>query len=265
MSVTTTESFSVSRTAHLTRWNAVLLGRNRLALLYAVLMPLTPLFILLTNDRGDLTLGASSIGGVLLLAGLFPVYYNVLSQFVSRRDELVLKRMRTGEVRDSELLVGIALPGVVCAVVAGAVAVPIAIAAGQPAPVNVALFGVGTLLAAVMFAALAYWTAAWTRSAEAAQLTSMPVIILAAVGPIGVIMTGLSDAVRETIALTPGAAMTELVRIGWYGFDGDDSTTSTLSFAGTWGAAVPPLLVMLAWTVAAVVLARKSLRWEPRS
>jgi ABC-2 type transport system permease protein len=242
-----------------------LLGRNRLALLYAVLMPLTPLFILLTNERGDLSLGVSAIGGVLLLAGLFPVYYNVLGQFVSRREELVLKRMRTGEVRDSELLIGIALPGLVCALVTCAAGVPVAIAAGQPVPVNLFLLDAGTSLSLVMFAALAYWTAAWTRSAEAAQLTSMPVIILAAVGPLGVMMTGLSGPVRVIIGATPGAALTELVRAGWFGFDGDGATTRTLSFAGSWAPAVPPMLVMALWTVGALLLARRSLRWEPRS
>ena len=50
---------------------------------------------------------------MFLVIALFPVYYNVLSQFVSRRDELVLKRMRTGETRDAELLVSIALPGAI--------------------------------------------------------------------------------------------------------------------------------------------------------
>lgn len=35
----------------------------------------------------------------------------MLAQFVNRRDELVLKRMRTGETRDAELLASIAVPG----------------------------------------------------------------------------------------------------------------------------------------------------------
>src|SRR5262245_49057871 len=112
-----------ARTASLARWNAVLLARNRLAAVYAVLLPLLPLLLLL-GDRGSLSLGASAITTVFLVAGLFPVFYNVLSQFVSRRDELVLKRMRTGEVRDAELLASIALPGIVSALAVLAVAVP---------------------------------------------------------------------------------------------------------------------------------------------
>ncbi|GAB3254741.1 ABC transporter permease [Kineosporia babensis] len=265
MSTATMERFSVSRTLHLARWNTVLLVRNRLALSYALVFPLVPLPMLLLGDRGSSTLGISAIGGVLLLAGLFPVFYNVLSQFVSRRDELVLKRMRTGETKDGELLAGIALPGILCALLTCAVAVPIAIAGGQMVPVNILLFALGAVLATVMFAAFAYWTAAWTRSAEAAQLTSLPVIVLASVGPFVGGLPALSENVREAISLTPGAAMTELVRVGWFGFDGFEATTSTLSFAETWGLAGQPLLVMLVWTVIALDLARRSMRWEPRA
>jgi ABC-2 type transport system permease protein len=116
-----------------------------------------------------------------------------------------------------------------------------------------------------MFAGLAYWTAAWTRSAEAAQLTSMPVIILAVAGPATMSIPTLPDPVREVISRTPGAAMGELVRVGWFGFDGVGATEATLTFAQTWGAAAGPLAVMVAWTVVAFSLASRSMRWEPRS
>lgn len=264
MSTMTPTNFSFSRTANLTRWNTVLLGRNRLALVYAVVLPLSPILMLLAADRGDETIGATSVSAVVLLAALFPVFYNVLSQFVSRRDELVLKRMRTGEVRDLELLVGIAMPGIMSAVAISAIAVPLALAMGQPMPLNLVLY-VGTLLIVVVaFTAFAYWTAAWTRSAEAAQLTSLPVLLLAMIGPALGGIPGLSDTVREIVALTPGAAMSELVRIAWYGFDGMQATDATLTFSETWGAAVSPAIVLAAWTVIAVDLARRSLRWEPR-
>ena len=93
----------------LTRWNTVLLVRNRLALFYAVVLPLAPLLLLLSGDGGGV--GAAAIVTTLAFAALFPVFYNVLAQFVSRRDELVLKRLRSGEARDIELLLALALPG----------------------------------------------------------------------------------------------------------------------------------------------------------
>ncbi len=262
---TVADRFSIRRTASLTRWNTVLLSRNRLAFVYAVVLPLLPLALLFTGERGSASVGAGAIATMFLTIALFPVYYNVLAQFVSRRDELVLKRMRTGETRDAELLASIALPGAVSAVVLSAVAIPISAALGQPLPVNPLLYAAVAVLAVVMFTALAYWTAAWTKNAEAAQLTSMPIIILASIGPLASSIPDMSDRLRDILSLTPGAAMADLVRIGWFGFDGPAAKQATLSFAETWGQAAQPLLVMAAWTAVAIVIGRRSMRWEPRS
>ena len=143
--------------------------------------------------------------------------------------------------------------------------VPVAAALGQPLPVNPLLYAALALMAVLMFIAFAYWTAAWTRSAEAAQLTSMPLILLAAVGPLTNTIPDMPDWLREVLSSTPGAAMSDLVRIGWFGLDGPEATESTLTFAQTWSQAASPLLVMVAWTALAVTLARRSIRWEPRS
>ncbi len=59
--------------------------------------------------------------------------------------------------------------------------------------------------------------------------------------------------------------MSDLVRTGWFGLDGPGATDTTLTFADTWSHAAGPLLVMAAWTLIAVTLARRSLRWEPRT
>jgi ABC-2 type transport system permease protein len=256
---------SLRRTASLTRWNAVLLTRNRLAFFYAVVMPLLPLVLLVTGERGSATVGANAVVTMFLVTALFPVYYNVLAQFVNRRDELVLKRMRSGETRDAELILSIALPGALSALVLTAVAVPIARAVDQPLPANPVLYVVLAVLAVIMFTAFAYWTAAWTRNAETAQLTSLPLIILASIGPLTNSIPEMSDRLRDILSLTPGAAMSDLVRIGWFGFDGPGATESTLAFGETWGQAAQPLLVMAAWTIVAIALAKRSMRWEPRS
>jgi ABC-2 type transport system permease protein len=265
MSSSTSTAFSPARTAHLARWNAVLLTRNRMSLVYAVVMPLLPLALLLAGDRGDAVIGANALTTVLLVTVLFPVYYNVLSQFVSRRDELVLKRMRTGETRDAELLAGIAVPGVVVAAVVFALSVAGAAALGQDLPVSGLALAAGVLLALVMFAAFAFWTAAWTRSAESAQMTSLPIILIASAGPLFAGINDLPDVAREVVDRTPGAAMGELVRVAWFGLDGLGATESTLTGGEVWAATAQPLLVMVAWTAVALLLARRSLRWEPRS
>lgn len=260
----TAERFSLQRTARLARWNAVLLTRNRLAFAYAAVLPLLPLALLFAGDRGSPTIGASAIVTMFLTIALFPVYFNVLAQFVNRRDELVLKRMRTGQTRDAELLVSIALPGGIAALVLSAIAVPISAAIGQPLPINPLAYAATALLATVMFTAFAFWTAAWTRNAEAAQLTSLPIIIMASLGPLTSSIPTMPGPLRTVLSATPGAAMADLIRVGWFGFDGADADKATLTFSETWAQAAQPFAVIVAWTCLAVVLARRSMRWEPR-
>ena len=249
---------SLTRTAGLAKYNALLLTRNRMAMLYGVALPLAPLALLLSAPAGA---GAAAIATTLTMAALFPVYYNVLSQFVNRRDELVLKRLRTGETSDAELLASIALPGAALALGALLLSVPVAVALGEPLPLNPVVIAVTGLVTVVLFAAFAYWTAAWTRTAEAAQLTSAPVILLAVFGQMSV---AFPESVQRWVDLTPGAAMTELVRVGWFGF-GEPGTERTLDFADTWAPAAQPLLVLVAWTALAVWLAARSMHWEPRT
>lgn len=245
-------TLALHRVTGLARANVLLLLRNRLTMVYAVVLPLLPLGLLLLGGTGNDGRDTTPINTVLLLALVFPVYYNVLSQVVGRRDELVLKRLRTGEARDSEILLSIALPGAAIALAVALVAVPLGVALGMPVPTNLLLYVVGVLASCAMFAAFAFWTAAWTRNAEAAQMTSVPVILLAGLGNVGAAFPHPFDRITD---LTPTGALGTLVDAAWTG-DG---------FLASWGAAGQPLLVLVLWTVLALELARRSMRWEPRS
>ncbi len=146
--------------------------RNNLTMTYALILPLLPMALLFTGERGDVEIGMIAVGSALMLVLLFSVYYNLLSGMVTRRDELVLKRLRTGETRDSELLLSMALPGVTVTLVLSVVLIGLGAALGLPLPLNPLLFAATVLVACAAFASLAIWTAAWTRNAEAAQMTS---------------------------------------------------------------------------------------------
>ena len=86
-------------------------------------------------------------------------------------------------------------------------------------------------------------------------------ILLAVLGQMSV---AFPESVQRWVDLTPGAAMTDLVRVGWFGL-GEPGTERTLDLAQTWTAAGQPLLVLLAWTAIAVWLAARSMHWEPRT
>lgn len=250
-------STTLRRVLGLTRANWRLMLRNRLTLTYGLLLPLLPLALLFTSNRGNEDLGITAASTVVFLLMVFPLFYNLLSIVVSRRDELVLKRLRTGEARDSELIASMSLPGILISLAITVVMVVLAVALGQPFPVNPVLLLGGVLLASGVFVALALWTAAWTRTAEAAQMTSMPVILLAMIGQISMVFP---EDWQRYVELTPGAAVEELVRLGWFGRDGEQS----IDFLATWGASVEPLLVLVAWIAIGWALARKNMHWEPR-
>ncbi len=246
------------RVLGLARANALLMIRNRMTLVSGLILPLLPLLLIFTAERGNTTVGRTAVTTTLLMALLFPVYYNVLSLVVSRRDELVLKRLRTGETRDGELVVALALPGVVITLAVSVLTLIAGVVAGLPLPANVPLYVVAVLVSAVMFVAFAFWTAAWTRTAESAQMTSLPVITLAVAGTL---TSALPARVAEIVDRTPAGALDALVRLSWFGEDG----SREVGFVDGWVAAGSPLLVLLAWTGTAVLLATRSMRWEPRS
>jgi ABC-2 type transport system permease protein len=257
-----TRSAGVRRTSRLTRTNALLMARNRLTLFYAVAMPVLPLGLLFLGDGADVTSAVSTLSTVLLMALLFPVYYNLLSMFVTRRDELVLKRLRTGEVRDLELVTSMALPGTAITVLVTVLAIPVVMVTGLRFPLNPVLLLVGVLVACVAFAAFALWTAAWTKTAEAAQLTSAPVLVLATVGLFGAVFP---SSVQRWVDLLPGAAVRDLVQVAWFGRSAGLGSTSGIDFAATWAEAAPALATLVGWAAVAVLLALRSMHWEPRT
>jgi ABC-2 type transport system permease protein len=250
------------RVSGLARTNTTLMMRNRLTMSYAILMPLLPLGLLFLNERGDVDAGSGALATTFLMALMFPVYYNLLSMFVSRRDELVLKRLRTGETRDGELLLSMALPGVVITLLVSVLTVAVSTATGLRFPLNPLLLVVGVLMACATFVALALWTASWTRTAEAAQMTSMPVVVLAT---LGLLRPAFPESAHRWLDLLPGAAVNDLLRITWFGRSSELGSSQTFDFGATWGEALPPLAVLAAWTVIAVWLARRSMQWEPRT
>ena len=234
---------STARLTGLALANARLMVRNPITLGYGIILPLFPLGFVFASDGKEESV-AVAMSSVLIIAWLLPVYYNILSIIVSRRDELVLKRLRTGEARDGELLLSMCLPGIAIAMVIAALAAIVTTAIGHP-PESPATYMLAVLGGSAMCAALAVWTASWTRNAEAAQMTSLPVFVLLMVGMIG---QAVPEGAREYVALTPGGALDALARLSW-GADADALKASA---------------VVVVWTCLAIWIARRSMRWEPR-
>ncbi|MFE2970050.1 ABC transporter permease [Streptomyces sp. NPDC059340] len=250
---------AAGRMAALARAELTLLGRSKATLAAAVFMPLLlPFSLRSTVDQMDLKGTGLSVGSVVLpscvgFSLLFAVYSSLVSVYAARREELVLKRLRTGELRDAEILAGAALPSVAIGLVQCLV-LTVACAAlldvGAPRAPHLAVLGL--LLGLAMWPPLAAITANFSKSVEGAQVATMPLMLVSLFGsgtffPLQVMPDQLASAC-ELLPLTP---VITLIRGGW---TGGLSAHDTL---GAFGTAV-------AWIVLAVFAVRRWFRWEPR-
>ncbi|MFD1718214.1 ABC transporter permease [Georgenia deserti] len=250
----------------LARAEAILLLRNKTALFNAVL--LAPLLVGFFVTVGGDFLGpdpaamvASTLTMLLSIALLMVVYYNLTTSVVARREELVLKRLRTGESTAPEILLAYALPGfaitlaqLVLAGVAGALlaeAPPLA----RPHWLILAVLG-GT----AVFALLAVASSGLTRTAETAQLTTMPLIFVA------LLLSGFSlplhlmpDVVGQVAAWTPLYPVVTLAQHG-FGTVLPDGTVAS----GALRDVAQPIACLIVWGALGVAGVRRWMRWEPR-
>lgn len=254
------------RVLRLGRPEFLLFWRSRMAVFTALALPVACVVAISSMGiepgaqlSGRTFAMTSAVGFILLNV----VYYNLTAAYVARREDLVFKRLRTGETTDPQILAATALPAAVIAlgqilvlIVAGAVWLEL------PVPVNGLLVAIAAAAGVVVFVLLAALSTRFTRSVESAQLSTLPVLLACLVGsgvmvPLEVMPEGVADVLR-LLPLTP---VMELVRLGWLGTTGAAAPTD---FAGTFGAALDPLVVLAAWLVIGGAGVRAWFRWEPR-
>lgn len=261
---------NLRRVGALARAELRLLVRNRTALFNALALPLLTVGLFTAmSGVGD---GAGDVAGTMLLNVLtlmaltFVVYYNLTVAYVARREELVLKRYLVGESSRVEILAGAATPAVVVAlaqVVLGVVAVSVLL--DPPSFVNPLLAVIAVVGGALMLTALAAATSGLSRTVESAQLTTLPLLIVA-LPFAGLFGRGASDGVAGVIdtvgAYTPLRPITDLMSLGLAGVDADGQVLTT--FGETVAAGRGSVVVLVVWTALGLLAARRWMRWEPR-
>ncbi|MFF3918852.1 ABC transporter permease [Streptomyces sp. NPDC001852] len=247
------------RLGALGRAELALLGRNRGVVFTALFVPLVLPFSLrpaldqAALKKQGLSLGTTTLTAAIGFTFLFAVYTSLVNTYVARREELVLKRLRTGELSDAEILTGSALPAVGIGLAqALLLCAGCAVLLHTGAPRAPYLLLPGLLAGLVVGAGLAALTASFTRTVESGQVTALPLVFVSMLGsgitfPTEVMPKGLAS-VCDLLPLSPAI---RLVRGGW---------TGQLSVHDTLGA----LATALAWTILAVFAVRRWFRWEPR-
>lgn len=257
-------STAFQRVSSLARAEWLQFRRNKTLLFMATIFPVGIPLILFGIGSGDAIQAANAFDMFIWYTLLFVQFYTVLSMTTTRRDERVLKRLRTGEARDGEILGAICAPGAILAVTFTVAIIPLLMLMGAPLPVNLVLIAVALLLGLVLSSGLAFVTSAFTKNAEAAQITSMPVLTLALVG-LGTLRPIFGDGLfRDIIGYTPFAAISDLVGLGWAGITFEDLMAggAPLGFTEVFAEAAQPLLILVVWTVVSLVAAKSTMRWD---
>ncbi|GAB2874039.1 ABC transporter permease [Streptomyces deserti] len=247
------------RMTALARAELTLLGRSKGTLVASLFVPLVlPISVRSAAEGMDLAEVGLSVGTVVLPAAigfslLFAVYAALVGVFVTRREELVLKRLRTGELRDVEIMAGCALPATATGLVQSLLLVAgCTVLLDVPAPPAAHLAVIGLLLGLVMCAALAALTASFTRTSESAQVTPMPFMLVSLLGSgVSIPLEVLPERLASVCELLPLTPVITLVRGGW---TGDLTAYEALGAMAT----------AVAWTAVAVFAVRRWFRWEPR-
>ncbi|MFF1685988.1 ABC transporter permease [Streptomyces sp. NPDC058254] len=250
---------AAGRMQALARAELTLIGRSKGTLFTAVFVPLVlPFSVRSSIDSMDLKGAGLTVGSVLLPSAigfslLFAVYSALVGVYAARREELVLKRLRTGELRDGEILAGAAVPSVAIGLAQSLVLVAactVFLDVGAPQAPYYAVLGL--LLGLVMWPALAAVTASFSKSVESAQVAAMPLLLLSLLGSGTVVpLEVMPDRLASVCELLPLTPVITLVRGGW---TGDLSAYDALGAVAT----------AVAWTVLAVFAVRRWFRWEPR-
>ena len=242
-----------------------LLLRNRTAVMNSLLGPVLLLgSVAAITASNDLELdGPGFIANAIGITLILVAYYNLVTTLVARREELVLQRMRTGELTDGEILLGTAVPTLLVTVVQVLVVGVGVVALGKwSAPVDVVLPLLALLGGGALMVVLAAVSTSFTRTVEAAQFTTLPLVLAATLlSGLLVPLSGFPEPAAEAFRFLPLTPVIELSRLGLVGETWNEHSVDT---AGAWAAAAMPLAVLAGWLVVGAVVARHVFRWAPR-
>lgn len=225
--------------------------RNRLVLVTGLVIPVVvSAFFVYRHEIFAEAASLGYIGAIVVFTVMaFGLYTTAVTTLASRRQNLFLKRLRSTAAGDTDILTGLVAPVTVIALVQ-VVAILAVLGAVATAPAQIPLLAVAILATLAMMVALALATAGLTNSPEHAQVTTLPVSlsVIAVASWVGIAGTEDFTLLKRIL---PGGSATELIVKAWNG--GVPLTDSLLLLALT-----------LAWVVAAIALASKLFRWEPR-
>lgn len=227
-----------------------LLYRHRMTLAMGVVLPvaLGLLIVWAEADTGKAGSGAAA-GLVLVTLITFTAYVSGTTILSGRRQQSVLRRLRTSGASDTAILAGSLVPSALLTVAQAGLLLGMVVAFGGPLPADVAPLMLAVAAGLLAGCGLAALTAAFTSAPELAQLTTTPVAVAFLGGAMWVVQTPPDEVTWAMLAL-PGGAVTQLARIAW-------QVPDAIGL-------VPAVISLVISAVVAVVVAARVFVWDPR-
>jgi len=236
--------------------------RNPVSAFFAFLFPIIFLVVFATLFRNTTAkIGRATVAyddyyipALTAFGVIGACYTNIASSISIRRDSGVLKRLRGTPLPPWAFMLGLVGSSIIVALLLAAVTVTFGIAVyGVHVPQHIAAVAVTLAVGAIVFCALGLAMTVVIPNAEAA-----PAIVNAVLFPL-VFISGTFFPIDQSSVLAKIASyfpVRHFISAMFNAFD--PSHLSSTGFSGN------DLLVMLAWGAAALLIAVRRFRWEPR-
>jgi len=230
-----------------------LFWRNRALVVPTFLVPLAlcasvPFTVPRESTWDGVPYRAHFLTAMIAMIAVYSTFTTLAVTLSSRRDTLVLKRLRGTELSGRAILGGNALTAFVLSGLQLALLLAVGVLAlDVPLPANPVLLVVALGYGTAVFAALAAAYTAAIPHAEAAQILCIPVLFASfACSGIFVPLSMFPDWLRAAAGLLPVTALVDAVRAAFFGG----------------GALARDAAVLGVWWAAGVIATRRFFRWE---
>lgn len=244
----------------LSRAELALFARSRMNLFNVLVIPAMIICGMLAtvhqfslDEESGRGIGQMMVSTSLVIVLVMVAYAPLTSVYVVRREEGVLKRLRTGEVTDPVVLVGCAIPYLTVAVAQFAViAVAVSvISAGAPPLAHLAVLAL--LLSLPICVGLAAVSSVACRTSESAQgVATLGLLVLLLTSGAAVPLEMFPDPVAAVLHFFPLTPAVDLANSAW---TGESSSAGTVLLR---------CATLVAWSMITAVVTRRVFRWDPR-
>ncbi|GAA4934839.1 ABC transporter permease [Actinoplanes utahensis] len=192
-----------------------LLYRHRMTLAMGAILPVALGLLILWAEADSGRAGSGTAAGLVLVTLItLTAYVSGTTILAGRRQQSVLRRLRTSGASDTAILVGSLAPSALLTVVQAGFLLGLVMASGGSLPVDLAPLLLAVVTGVVAGCGLAALTAAFTSAPELAQLTTTPIGVAFLGGAMWVMRTPPDEVTWSMLAL-PGGAVTQLARMAW--------------------------------------------------